>query len=159
MSTDQPDKRLSFDEVPETHGRTLRISGASVLQLPALGVAFQDTGCRGDWSGYRAGDKSPARPRRALVHAITVESYPATFMACWMASASTTDGSYSNVTVRALISASTLPIPCTRRTAVRMVMTQPSQVMSGTFSCSVFIVLPFLPCEIMIEGGDRKHQG
>ena len=54
--------------------------------------------------------------------------------ALWIASTVTAAGSYSTVIVRAFASPSTVFTPSTWLTAMRIVITQPSQVMPGTFS-------------------------
>ncbi len=63
--------------------------------------------------------------------------------ASWIASTVTSEGLYSIVIVRAFTSPLTLSIPLSRPTAMRMVTTQPSQVMPGTFNRMVSIVPPF----------------
>lgn len=63
--------------------------------------------------------------------------------ASWIASTVIVGGSYSTAIVRGSASPLTLPIPGSRPTAMRIVTTQPSQVMSGTFKRTVSIVSPF----------------
>ncbi len=56
----------------------------------------------------------------------------------------TEDDSYSTVKVFPFDSPSTLLIPSTRPTAMRIVITQPSQVIPGTFSFTLSIMIPLL---------------
>lgn len=77
-------------------------------------------------------------------HAATVDSYPTFSSACWIRFTVSVDPSYSTVIVRAFASPLRLLIPCSRPTAMRIVVTQPSQVMPGTFNRSVSIVSPFV---------------
>ena len=67
-----------------------------------------------------------------------------------MASTVNAVGSYSTVTVRDLSSPPILPIPLIRPTAMRMDMTQPAQVIPGTFKVMLSITTSLILLELFL---------